>query len=499
VTAAQAATRGDVAAAWIERNLVHGEGDRFGEPFRLAEFQRDLLRKLYAIDPSTGRRRYRRAVVLMPKGNGKTELAAALAVLSLGGPLAPKAPNVPIAAASFEQADLVFGTARTMISQGPLAPYFEVFDTEILRRDGPGRMYRVAAIAGTNDGGRPTDFFADELHEWVGSRERVHLVIANGLSKRADGFELSISTPGTERDSLLGRLYEYGQRIAAGEFDDPSFLFVNYEASSTWDLTDPEQLREAIVEANPAAGAFLSVDNLLARFREIPEHEFRRYHLGQWVSSPDHWIASEDWALCARPGSPPAAGTPVVLGFDGSVRRDCTGLVGCTIGPPRHLFVVEAWEPDGTPVPRQAVDAKLAEAMRTWDVQELACDPNGWREDVERWSAEYGPERVLAYEMNPARTAPASDALRTAVKAAVEGVDPLPLTHDGDPRLARHVANARPKPTRWGEYIAKEHRDSPNRIDLAMAAVIAADRAHAVATRPPPVLVQFFTGSDDDD
>ena len=57
-------------------------------------------------------------------------------------------------------------------------------------RSTTGRMYRVAAIAGTNDGGLPTFFVADELHEWVGRKERVHVVIANGLAKRKDAWSL---------------------------------------------------------------------------------------------------------------------------------------------------------------------------------------------------------------------------------------------------------------------------------------------------------------------
>lgn len=495
-------SRGARIAEWIERFLVHAEGDWYGQPFHLHPFQRAFLEDLYREDVN-GRRIVRRALLGLPKGNGKSELAAAIAVAELAGPYAPESPNVIIAAASFEQADITFGAARTMITQGPLAPFHEAFDTEVLRRDGPGSMRRIAAAAGTNDGGRPTCFVADELHEWTAGKERVHLVVSNGLSKRRDGLEVSITTPGNDRDTLLGRLYAYGRQVESHEVSDPAFLFSWAAAGEGWDLADPEQLRAAILEANPAiAAGFLDAERLAARFHEIPEHEFRRYHLGQWVSSPEHWIAPEHWSLCARPGDPPPDGTRIVLGFDGSVRRDCTALVGCTIGTTNHLFTVATWEPHGEPVPRLEVDAAIAAAMRRWDVVELACDPNGWREDLERWAAEYG-DRVNWYEMSPARTAPACDALRGAVQAAVEGMTPLPMTHDAGAVLARHVANARTSPTRWGEHIKKDHKDSPNRIDAAMAAVIAYDRARWLASQPAPAAVATgrvtFIDWDDDD
>src|SRR5215210_6938849 len=159
---------------WVERFLVHGEGDHYGTPFILTDDQARFVFCCYE-RRADGRRRYRRVLRGRPKGSGKTALAAAIALAELGGPVGPTSPVIPVAAASFEQADLVFGTARAMVSEGPLEPFFELYDTEILRRDGPGRMYRVAAAAGTNDGARPTFLVADEVHEWTGNKERVHL------------------------------------------------------------------------------------------------------------------------------------------------------------------------------------------------------------------------------------------------------------------------------------------------------------------------------------
>ena len=188
------ATYGPLAVAWMEANLVHGEGDRFGEPFRCTADQRQFLDKLLRYEVKTGRLIVRMALLGRAKGWGKTEFVAAVVLFFLCGPIAPTAPNIPIGAASFEQADLLFGSARVMASEGPLKPFVEAFDTEILLKSGPGRAFRVAAAAGTNDGGRPTVFAADELHEWVGNKARVFLIITNSIAKRRDGLVLAIST-----------------------------------------------------------------------------------------------------------------------------------------------------------------------------------------------------------------------------------------------------------------------------------------------------------------
>lgn len=68
--------------------------------------------------------------------------------------------------------------------------------------------------------------------------------------------------------------------------------------------------------------------------------------------------------------------------------------------------------------------------------------------------------------------APACTAFYSAI---MEGA----LSHDGDPRLARHVSNAVVKSSPQGDYITKSDKDSPAKIDLAVAAIIA---YHAAAT-----------------
>jgi phage terminase large subunit-like protein len=478
---------------WIERFLVHGEGDFLGEPFRLEDWQRALIFRLYEYDPATLKRLVRRLLLVLPKGNGKTELVAALCLAELAGPTVAtpdgrggmrKSPNIPVAAASFEQADRLFGAARTMVAEGPLKPHLEAFETELLLRDRPGRMFRVAAIGGTNDGGLPTCAGFDEIHEWEGRKERVHLVIGNSLAKRAEGLELNLSTPDdADPESLFGRLHAYGLRVAAGEVRDPSFLFVWYTADERHDLGDPVGLQAAIAEANPAG--WLDVDRIAARLEvdRIPSHEFRRYHLAQLVRPQGQWLppgAWEDLAEVDRP--PPAEGAEVVLFFDGSYNGDCSALVGCELGERPHLFVVGCWErPDGAVewlVPREEVKARVAWAMRRWKVRLFGYDPFGWHAEGEQWAEAYGEPPVLLWETNLRKrmSAACSRFYTTVVTAGV--------TQDGDPRLARHLRNAVVKETPEGAYITKAGRSGP-KIDLAVAAVGALDLAATPVEEPP--------------
>ena len=479
-----APTLGPYVCKWIERNLVHGQGDYLGKPWVLRPWERALLYRAYELKPN-GDRLWRHVLWGLPKGNAKTEIGAAVACVELAGPSVcvgfdaqgrPKpgmrnSPDIPVAAASFEQADLVFGSAKTMLQEGPLRELFESYDTEILIKDRPGRLYRVAAMAGTNDGGRPTFSVRDEVHEWTGNKERVHLVLQNNLAKRANTWGLDISTAGWDLSGLLGRLYTRGQRIAAGEEAAAGFLMEWRQAPEGMDLTDEAQFAAACEIANPALGDFLELENLRARYRDMPEFEFRRYHLNQWTSAPERWLPEGIWDGRALARGAPPERSPVVLGFDGSWNRDCTGIVGCTLEHPRHLFVVRLWErPSGQAkwnVATEDVKQELRNACARWKVNAVGCDPFRWQEVIGGLLEEGLP--ILEWPSHqPARMAPACTQF---YNDAVNG----DLTHDGNPDLARHIKNPVVKIDSRGARITKDAPNSERHIDLAVCAVIAND------------------------
>lgn len=501
----------------MERNLVHAEGDYFGQPFRLQPFQRKFVWEAYELRPDGGRR-CDRALLGIPKGNGKTELAAAIGCAELGGPVVfdrwhargrpigkrRVSPDIPVAAASFDQADLLFGAAHTMIKEGPLSEFFDVYDTEILIKGAPGRMYRVAAIASTNDGGKPSFFLSDELHEWLGKKERVHLVISNGRAKRANSWELGITTAGFEFFSLLGRLVAYGRRVLAGEVDDDSFLFRWFEPHGEWecltcerrvqtaaahvppaetccgdwrkraiDLTDPDALRAAIREANPAADAFLDVDAVAKRAAQIPDFEFRRYHLNQYVDSPDQWLPTGAWEARGNvERGVPADGAEVAIALEGSYDGTSVAIVGCTLEAIPHLFVIEAWEKDENPDWRFAIgdaEQSVRAACGRWRVKTIAMNSARWARTIEQLESEGLPAAAWDSHL-AARMVPACAQF---YDATVNGE----LTHDADERLERHIASAVIKTDARGPRIAKDHKDSDKRIECAIAAVAAYDCA----------------------
>lgn len=292
---------------------------------------------------------------------------------------------------------------------------------------------------------------------------------------RADALLFGITTPGYDLTSLAHGLYT---AVKAG---DPTIYGRIFEADPAAELDD----RVAWREANPCHDRPGFLDALEFDRARLPEHEFRRFRLGQWTATDQAWLPYGAWAECAATAREVEDGARVWLGFDGSYSGDSTALVGVT--EDLHVFVAGCWENPGRSgwrVPRAQVKATVAEVFARFDVAELLCDPPYWAQEIAEWAAEW-PGRVVEFPtFSRARMAPACTTFYSAILERT-------MTHDGDPRLARHVSNAVVKTSPQGDFITKADKDSPAKIDLAVAAVIAlhvAAQDHRPARRPIFVL-----------
>jgi hypothetical protein len=179
----------EAKVAFIEETLVHGPGAYEGAPFGLVEWQREFLLRLWA--GVTGRRVIDRACLLVPKGAGKTELAAAIAVTEL---VVRRSALVVVAASSWDQVRTLFESVIGVCSApSPMARLVDVTEGEIRLRNTTSKILRVASDGPRNDGLRPTCLVRDEVHTWdTPTREANYQVLEAGLAKRGG---LALDTP----------------------------------------------------------------------------------------------------------------------------------------------------------------------------------------------------------------------------------------------------------------------------------------------------------------
>lgn len=462
---------GDRLVAFAERFCRLTRGRQAGELIRLEPWQAGLFRDLAASGA-------RRAYVQVPRKNGKSMLGAVLALFNLFAD-GEEGAEVYSVAGSRDQARLVFDTAARMVALDPaLRRALRVYRYEIVHK-ASGSKYRViAADAGHAEGLNPSCVIFDEVHV-AGSDRRLWDTMNLGSGTREAPLVLGITTPGVRwgtdgRDSLAFTLYEYARRCDAGEVNDPAFFGRVWEAPAGCDVWD----RDAWSVANPGLGSFLSVEDMEAAARTTPENEFRTKRLGQWVSVQSAWLPYGAWDACGVvPGYEAPAGTPVVLGFDGSFSDDSTALVAATVEAAPVVFIVGLWEraplaPASWRVPHDEVDQAVTAALGRWDVRELAADSKLWQRDLEAWARAGVP--VVEFPQTPARMSAAAQRFYEAVTTGT-------MRHSGDARLARHLGNTTIRPN--GQP-AKEHKDSGRKIDAAIAAVMAYDRSCQLAHIP---------------
>lgn len=479
--------RSDNAIQFIEtycRVVKDSVGGKVGTPVKLRQWQKDLIRGLLAIDEDK-LLVHRRGLVGMPRKNGKSTLLSSLALWGLF--CGPEGGEVYSLAGDREQARITFDAARRMIELNPdLANRATVYRNAI-EYPQTGSVWRVVSSdAPLKEGLSPSFCLVDEVH--VISQE-LWDVMSLAAGSRHEPLMVGITTAGVMTDrlgnpSLCHRLFEYGQRVIRGDIDDPSFYFCWWGVPDKADHTDPD----VWAAANPGYGDIVASADFKSAVLSTPENEFRTKRLNQWVTSTEAWLPTGAWdALDELDG--PDDGATVVLGFDGSYTDDSTALIGCTVAEVPHLFVVEVWESAGKPpgwtVPRESVDAAVDAAMRRWDVVEFAADPPKWESEMERWEERYGEVVVRFDTFSRARMAPACNRFYAAVTERN-------LTRDGSEVLARHLGNAVTKQTPQGTVIVKDAKSSPRKIDAAVAAVIAHDRAvWHVTNRPQPSSVVF--------
>lgn len=283
---------------------------------------------------------------------------------------------------------------------------------------------------------------------------------------------LGITTPGYNVTSLAHDLY---QQVKAG-----TLLGKIYEPSDPdCRLDDPA----ALIESNPILADRPDMRSVFEYEREnLPEHDFRRFRLGQWTTAASAWLPYGHWdSLKVERALEP--GEAIWLGFDGSFSGDSTGLVAVTADG--FVSVVACWEAPGRKgwrVPREEVLDAVDAAFATYDVQAMLADPPYWQREILDWDRKY-PGKIIEFPtFSRARMAPACT---TFYAAALEGK----LSHDGDPRLARHISNTVVKNSPQGDYVTKADKDSPAKIDLAIAGIIAVSHARLVKPRANPIFV----------
>lgn len=496
---------------WISEMLAAPDRGDY-EPFMLYPEQEDFVLRFYEINPLTGKRRFRRGVISRPRGWGKSPFLGALAIVEALGPVVPagwdaegqpvgkpwsevRTPLVQIAAVSETQTKNTWAPLLEML-QGPVIdeyPGLEPLDTFVnLPR---GRIEPITSSARTVKGNKPVFAVLDQTEEWVRSNRGNRLAETMRINAAKVGGT-TIESPNAfipGEGSVAEESAAFWGKIREGRAKDDGLYYDHREAPPETDMADRDSLIAGLTytygDSADRNGGHVDLDTLVATIWDpsTDPQTARADFLNQITHASDSWISQPEWAGVADAEKIVRPGEEIVLGFDGSRRRsrgvtDATALVGCRVAD-GHLFLVGCWEqPDGPfgqdwQVPTVEVLAAVEDAFKAYRVVGMYADPAKWESHVATWEAKHGRRlKVKSSTQHPIEwwmTGGRSNMIVRALEKFRSSVVDGELTHDGGSVLTRHILNSRRRESRSGIQIAKEHPESPRKIDAAVAAVLA--------------------------
>jgi phage terminase large subunit-like protein len=498
-------TRADRVIRFIEAltltNVSHA-----GKPFQLRPWQKKIIRSIYATRKD-GRRQVRTAVISLPRGQGKTQLAAALMLAHLVGPEAQPRAELYSCASSRDQAARVWREALAMVDM----------DEDLKSRVTPrahekrltdevtGSVY--AALSADSRKGHslaPSLVIYDELGQAL-NRELFD-AMSTGLGKDPESLMIVISTQAPSDDHVMSQLVDHGLAVNAGDVEDPGFYACIFAAPMDADPWDPATWDAC----NPALGDFLDREDFERQAKQAQrspsfESAFRLLRLNQRVAESATFISRDAWTACAADAEPKG---PCWAALDTASTTDLAALVAYwpETGAVRAWF----WTPADTVLDREHADRA---PYSTWARQGLLLTTPGRTIDLrapllqigeltgahevrgvahDRWRV--AELRRLADELGVA--APFFDFgqgfkdMAPAVDACERAILEQSLRHGGHPVLTWNVGNAIVVTDPAGNRKVDKSR-STGRID-GLVALIMAIGLHA--REPAPREYDFSGG-----
>lgn len=492
-----AARRGDLVADWIERFCCHVKGELAGRPLHLEQWQRRWVQEVFGPVGRDGRRRTRTALLGVARKQGKSTLAAAVALYLLFADDEPGA-EVYSAAADRDQARAVFDVARHMVEASPALNRHAKVCRSWIEVPSTQSLYRVlSADARRHHGLNPHGVVIDELH--AQPNRELYDVLTSGQGARRQPLTVAITTAGYDRQSICYELYEYGRRLESGVAVDPSWHFRWYGADADADWQDPK----VWAQANPNLGVsvdlkFLQTEMATAAQQPARQNAARRLYLNQWTQASSRWLDLDVWdAAAGIVDERRLHGRRCHGGLDLAVSTDVAAL--CWHFPPDdddgvHEAVWRFWVPeggldrlvqrtagqaavwaregwltvtDGAVIDYQSVLDTIDRDARQFDVVDVAYD---------RWGATHLVQMLQDSGMQVVQMGQGFASMSPPAKEWARLVTAGLYRHGGNPAMRWMVDNCVVRQDPAGNIKPDKSR-SVEKIDGVVAAVMALDRS----------------------
>lgn len=483
-------------------------GPRAGKRFRFSPWQKFIVASVFGwVDKARGFRRFRYVFVAVPRGNGKSSLAATLGLygVALDG---EGGAEVYAAAVTRDQARIVFSAAQHMARRDPVfrTKYGIELNAYAITQVSSASLFRpLSRDAQALDGLNVHMAILDELA--AHKTREVHDVLVTATGKRSQALIFCITTAGANQTGVGFEQWKYTQRVLAGHATDDAFFGIIYTVDDTDDWQDPA----VWAKANPNWGSSVNpevITNLANRARSIASQQnaFKQKHLNMWTNAAVAWMNMVQWHALADPALTEEQfnNEDCVLGLDLAAKIDLAARVKVfrrlLDGVAHyyvfaHFYLPEAaitdgrnasyatYEADGwiTSTVGEVTDFNVIEADILNDAAhhrllDVAYDP---------WQALQLASNLAAKEIPVIEYRPTTQNFSPAMKEIDALVRQGRLHHNGNPVLAWNVSCVEVMEDFKGNIYPRKDRNDPNqKIDGLVALLMAMGRRMAIEASP---------------
>lgn len=292
--------------------LKHYKGSFKGKPFILSDWQKFVIGSIFGWKwKDSAKRRYRYAFIKVPRKNGKTFLAAGVAIqmllygrnLQKNGKLQPEGgAEVYFVATKEDQAKIGWKDCCSIIKRSlGFSEKLTVRIHEIRYDDQDAFCKSLGSDSETLDGLNPVCAIKDEFHAWPD--RNLHDVIEDAYGARDQPLDFIITTEGTLRNSIHDEIDTHCKNILSsdGSYLDDSFFAMIYEPDEGDDPFDEKTWEKS----NPNLGISKSMDYMrdqASKARLMPNKysTFLTKQLNRRTDISERWLSMDQWDACKR-------------------------------------------------------------------------------------------------------------------------------------------------------------------------------------------------------
>lgn len=490
-------TLGWEIAGWCSEYLLNPQDEG---PWDFTDEQLRFILWWYAVDAS-GEFIYTSGTLQRLKGWGKDPLLAVICLVEFVGPCRfshwdedgnpvgrqQKAAWIQVSATTMDQTSNTSSMFPLLMSDTFRADFgirgSEA--SEVIRAyNGRNRIQMVTSNPSAIEGKRTTFSLANETHLWLDNNngKAMYRAMARNVAKMNSRYLCITNAYMPDENSVAQDLRELWDDICIGNQEDPGMLYDSLEANPRAPIRGP--LVAHVLERVKGDAWWLKPKAILADIivlARIAPASARRFWLNQITADDDALYGPELWEPLKRTDAVLRKGDKITLGFDGGKTDDSTALIACRVQD-MQFFVIDIWESDGQgwEIDFEKVSGVVDFCFANYEVLGMFADVEGWAPWITKWSEEWGKKLAIkASDKSPIGLdmRGSQSRLTSAHERLMESIFNMKITHDGDPRLTKHVLNARRRENRYGVSFSKESRESPKKVDAYAALMLAHEAA----------------------